>query len=101
MTLFEVVAKIPAGKVTTYGALGKATRLHQRYVGRLLHTNTNSEATPCHRVVFSTGALAPAYAFGGAAVQQEKLESEGVEFEHGRVNLKKCLWQPPVAESVK
>ena len=84
------IATIPPGKVTTYGRIAKYLLLPTpRLVGRILHTNPDNKKYPCHRVVFANGALAPAYAFGGATVQKEKLSAEGVVFVGEKVDLKK------------
>lgn len=86
---------VPAGKVTTYGAIGLYLGLRSpRMVGRALHLNPDNSLTPCHRVVFADGSLAPAFAFGGHQAQKEKLLAEGVEFVGEKVDLKRCLWSP-------
>ena len=90
--VLEYVAAVPAGKVTTYGRIAKDLFLPTpRLVGKILHSNPDSSKYPCHRVVFSDGKLAPAYAFGGAEVQREKLLAEGVQFKKDKVNLTTCL----------
>lgn len=76
--LFSLVALIPIGKVTTYGALAKKIGIHPRQVGYWLHQNKNPLAVPCHRVVNSKGKLAKSYAFGGLTQQAKKLQSEGL-----------------------
>ncbi len=92
--VFEAVKKIPAGKVSTYGAI--AMQLGKirggREVGWMLHSNDSREV-PCHRVVDRNGRLAPNFAFDGWREQRRKLEAEGVKFaDKMHVNLKKCLW---------
>lgn len=74
------VRKIPKGKVTTYGAIGKKLGMSPRVVGYALHANPDGSLTPCHRVVNRDGRVAPGYAFGGPGIQKEKLEEEGVKF---------------------
>ena len=79
--VYDIVAQIPKGKVTTYGCI--AMRLGNirlsRLVGNALHANTDPVNVPCHRVVNREGKLAPMYVFGGIDVQKERLENEGVE----------------------
>ncbi len=78
--VYEVVRKIPSGKVMTYGQVAEALGTKDaRRVGQALHANKDKN-TPCHRVVFKDGHLAPNYAFGGAEEQRKKLEFEGVKF---------------------
>ena len=94
--VFAVVARIPAGKVSTYGLVAAAAG-HPgaaRAVGRLLHTNDKPVVVPCHRVVFADGSTSPAFGFGGGDVQREWLEREGVTFNGDRVDMKKHLIAP-------
>lgn len=90
---YEIVTKIPKGRVATYGQLAKLTGIKSpRYVGYLLHRNPNPSKIPCHRVVNSRGELAKNYALGGVNAQKEKLYKDGVESKNNRVDLKKYLW---------
>lgn len=97
-TFFEQVSQlvqmVPAGKVTTYGAIAKALGTPDaRRVGQALHANPDGDVTPCHRVVFSDGRLAPGYAFGGPNEQMRRLQLEDISFlPDGRVDLKKHLF---------
>lgn len=79
--IYDVVRKIPKGKVMTYGQVAiLANVATPRIVGFALHVNADPEHIPCHRVVFANGALTPGYAFGGEEKQREKLQDEGVIF---------------------
>ncbi|MFZ5535213.1 MAG: MGMT family protein [Patescibacteria group bacterium] len=79
--VYRLVECVPPGYVTTYGALAKALNTKDaRRVGHALHANPDAEKTPCHRVVFTNGKLAPGYAFGGPKEQLRKLQLEGVVF---------------------
>ncbi len=95
LKIYEIVAMIPEGTVTTYGHI--AMRLGNirlsRVVGNALHQNPDPIKYPCHRVVNCEGKLAPMYVFGGIGVQREKLENEGVEVVDDTVDLKKYLWR--------
>lgn len=93
--VYEVVCRIPAGKVATYGQVAlMAGKLHgARVVGFALHQNPRPGVIPCHRVVFRDGRLSPSFAFGGEGAQRELLETEGVLFlADGAVDLSKCRW---------
>ena len=92
--VYAVVRTVPAGFVTTYGAIAKALGTRDsRRVGQALHANPDSAKTPCHRVVFSDGRLAPGYAFGGPNEQLRKLQLEGVVFApDGKVDMKSSLY---------
>ena len=99
--VYEVVKKIPKGKVMTYGQValrlrsgpaGSRINISPRFVGWALHALRHAQGSPrgftprgkpgvpCHRVVNKDGRLAPGYAFGGASEQKAKLLAEGVEF---------------------
>lgn len=91
-----MVAKIPEGKVATYGQIAKLTGLtNSRIIGFALHVNKDPISVPCHRVVNRFGNLAPGYAFGGADKQKKRLEKEGVKIDsENKVNLDTYLWVP-------
>ena len=102
--VYAVVRRIPCGMVATYGqvaALAGAPR-NARMVGYALHANPEPGVSPCHRVVFRDGSLAPGFAFGGPDEQRDLLEREGVVFvpptarpagDPGwRVDLDRCQW---------
>lgn len=93
--IYEVVKQIPAGCVASYGQIAALAGNPRgaRGVGFALHHNPEPGVTPCHRVVFKDGALAPAFAFGGEDRQRELLENEGVIFlPDGRVDFSACRW---------
>jgi len=94
--IYEVVKKIPQGRVMTYKQVSiLANVATPRVVGFALHVNRDPQNIPCHRVVFSNGKLTPGYAFGGEDVQREKLKNEGVVFtEKGMVDLSTSLYHP-------
>ncbi len=89
--IYEAVKKIPKGRVATYAQVAEMAgdKKMARAVGNALHKNPDPSTIPCHRVVNSKGELAGEYAFGGAWKQAEILESEGVEVQSGKVDLKK------------
>ena len=78
--VYALVSKIPKGKVTTYGAIGKKLHMSPRTVGTALHLNPYEGEVPCHRVVNREGRIAPGFAFGGINAQRQLLEKEGVIF---------------------
>lgn len=92
--IYEVVAKIPKGKVATYGqvALIAGNPRWSRVVGYALHANPDPERIPCHRVVDRFGSVSKAFAFGGENMQINLLKSEGVEITDGVVDLSFYQW---------
>ena len=92
--VYELVRKVPEGKVTTYGIIGKKLNMSPRVVGYALHANPDGTATPCHRFVNRDGRVALGYAFGGAGIQRNRLEEEGIKFkDETHVNLEKYLYE--------
>ncbi len=93
--IYEVVKRIPKGKVATYGQIARlAGNPHlSQIVGYALHVNPDPENIPCFRVVNRFGEVSSAFVFGGENAQIELLRADGVEVENGKVDLKKYLWQ--------
>ena len=99
--VYQVVRSIPCGKVANYGQIARmiGEPRKSRFVGFAMHGNPDpwdaetSTGTPCHRVVFKDGSLAPGFAFGGPDEQRRRLEREGVAFtSDGRVDMAACQW---------
>ena len=92
--VYELVRKIPKGKVSTYGEIAKAmgSVRYSRAVGYALHSNPYFGEVPCHRVVNRFGELAKSFAFGSVEVQKNLLEKEGVVVKDYAVDLKKYLF---------
>jgi methylated-DNA-protein-cysteine methyltransferase-like protein len=72
--VFKIVAKIPKGKVTTYGAIAEVCGIKSsaRTVGWALNSAKNS-SLPCHRVVNRYGALTGKIHFGDINLMQDLL----------------------------
>ena len=87
--LYELLTRIPRGKVTTYGCLAKAlgNKSWARAVGNILHENPDGDRYPCYKVVNGKGELSLAYAFGGIAEQQKRIEADGIEVTNGKIDL--------------
>lgn len=97
--VFEVVRRIPRGKVATYGQVARliGSPRSARYVGYALRANpapgTDPNCIPCHRVIFKDGGLCKSFAFGGPDEQRAMLEAEGVTFtDNEHVDLSTCQW---------
>lgn len=76
--VYDLLLKIPPGKVSTYGDLARAlgNPSASRMVGRILGRNPNPIKVPCHRIVMSDGRVG-GYAYG-IAKKRQLLENEGV-----------------------
>lgn len=94
--VWEVVALIPRGRVTTYGDIAEYLSLRSaaRTVGWALNAAAAS-GLPAHRVVNRFGALSGRIHFGGPHVMEDLLRNEGVTFdEDGNVNIDRHRWRP-------
>ena len=94
--VYEVVKKVPLGKVATYGQIARLTGNPRmsRQVGWALHVNPEPYVTPCHRVVNREGKLSGAFAFGGMDIQRKLLLEEGIQFvDDETVDLGRFLWE--------
>jgi len=96
--VYEVVKRIPAGRVTSYGAIARylGTTRSARMVGWAMNCcHTQPEIIPAHRVVNRNGLLTGKHFFGGENVMQELLESEGLVIEDDQIiNFKERFWDP-------
>lgn len=93
--VYEVVERIPSGKVTTYGAIAKSLGMKNgaRVVGWAMNGATDPKI-PCHRVINSKGELSGRKFFASEDFMEELLTSEGVEVKNNKVDLSKYFWQP-------
>ncbi len=98
--VYEIVRKIPEGKVSTYGYIARAAGLASaaRTVGWALNAVAGRTDIPCHRVVNRMGELTGKRHFETPFLMRELLESEGVEFNDDSVNLEKHLWVPEIID---
>jgi len=94
--VYNLVKKIPRGRVTTYGALAKAIRLKggARAAGHAMAACYSGEGIPWHRVVNAKGEVSYTLSRnGGDALQRRLLEKEGVEFDNrNRFDLERFRW---------
>jgi methylated-DNA-[protein]-cysteine S-methyltransferase len=83
--VYELVAKVPKGKVVTYSELARAVGrpTASRAIGQILNKNPNPVVVPCHRVVKSNGNVG-GYALGTAR-KLSLLEDEGVRVSEGKI----------------
>ena len=95
--IYEVVSKIPEGRVATYGQIAFLAGLPRaaRMVGYALHSLPSNSAIPWHRVINSRGQISHLPDPLIMEVQKQLLINEGIEFnsEH-KVVLKNFLWMP-------
>ncbi len=98
--MYRVVAKVPRGKVVTYGQVAailgvpraaRAVGTALRYLPRSLHRKI-----PWQRVINAQGGISLRGDVIRAEEQRWLLEDEGVVFDrHGKVDLKTYRWRGP------
>lgn len=92
-----MVRRIPAGRVTSYGAVAALAGSPRaaRGVGAVLNALTPDRAVPWWRVVNRAGLLTIPAELGLRALQRRLLEEEGVTFlPSGAVDLERHAWEP-------
>jgi methylated-DNA-protein-cysteine methyltransferase-like protein len=92
----KLIRSIPDGNVATYGQIADyaGNPKAAREVAYILHSSSDKEKLPWHRVINSKGgiSLKPGR---GYELQKKMLEDEGVVFgDEGRVDLVRFRWQP-------
>lgn len=95
--VYEVVKLIPAGRVTSYGAIANflGTTGSARMVGWAMNNASKMEDVPAHRVVNRNGLLTGKHHFPGTRLMQQLLEAEGVQVKEDKiVNFSKHFWDP-------
>jgi len=95
--VYYVTCQIPAGRVTTYGAIADYLALGSaRMVGWALNNcNLGGYAIPAHRVINRLGELTGRNNFSTPTIMQELLENEGIEVQNDRVvKFKELFWHP-------
>lgn len=93
---YDVVRRIPEGRVTTYGAVASlaARDGRARQVGYAMAALPHGTDVPWHRVINARGEISPRGGGSpGGLIQRQRLEGEGVTFDHhGRVDLDTFGW---------
>ena len=103
--VYDIVRRIPRGKVTTYGAIAAALGLKSgaRLVGYALnHIPLEQRAeVPAHRVVNRSGLLTGKMHFETPFAMRERLEAEGITFSGDGVDMSKHLWKPRIQTQIE
>jgi methylated-DNA-protein-cysteine methyltransferase related protein len=94
--IYQIVRLIPAGRVTSYGAIAEYLGLKSgaRFVGWAMNACHADPSIPAHRVVNSQGLLTGKFYFGEDKMQK-LLENEGVKIKNDKVvDFKNLVWKP-------
>ncbi len=98
--IYDVVRRIPVGKVLTYGQVAELAGLYgkARLAGYALFRVELESDIPWQRVVNAKGEISYSEArCGGDYLQKTLLEQEGIKFKvNNCIDLKKYRWQPPL-----
>jgi methylated-DNA-protein-cysteine methyltransferase-like protein len=97
--IYDVIARIPRGRVATYGQVAELAGLPRqaRRVGYALAALPGTRDVPWHRVVNAAGTISPRAEPHYETVQRVLLEREGVRFDAaGRIALERQRWKPAV-----
>ena len=84
--VFDVVERVPPGRVTTYGTIGGLLGIGPRRAARAL--SSGGGAVPWWRVLRADGTVAEPV----RVRQLELLAAEGVPVRNGRVDLAAVAW---------
>lgn len=90
-----IIKSIPPGKVATYGQIAAlaGNRFAARQVVRVLHSLSEREGLPWHRVVNAKGIISLPLG-SGYELQKRLLTEEGVVFgKDGRIDFTVYLWK--------
>ncbi len=95
--VYALVARIPPGRVMTYGQVALALGLPRaaRQVGGALHLLPADTPVPWHRVVNHRGGISPRWNEAGRWEQAARLRAEGVAVDDGlHLDLARYRWWP-------
>lgn len=96
--IYNLLRRVPKGKVTTYKALANAMGTNAyRVIGHYMKTNPHAPQVPCHRVVKSDGTIGGFNGMvKGSEIERkiEMLKDEGIEFEGDKIKdfEKRMFW---------
>ncbi len=102
---YELVLRIPAGRVMSYGLVAKVLGIgyDARAIGNIMYATPNEDGRniPWHRVINAQGVCSTAGLTSPPDLQQRLLEGEGIAFnDKGKCDLEKYLWTPPEYKTV-
>ncbi|UCE25916.1 MAG: MGMT family protein [Candidatus Zixiibacteriota bacterium] len=92
----KIIRKVPKGKVATYGQIAALAGNPRaaRQVVRVLHSCSDTDKLPWHRIVNGKGGISLPRG-RGYELQRAMLKQEGVKFlDSGLIDLDRHLWAP-------
>ena len=100
--VYAIARQIPAGRITSYGAIAKCIGSPQsaRMVGWAMNASHNRRDVPAHRVVNRKGLLTGKHHFEGTNLMQQLLENEGIVVIENQIqNFEEIFWDPSNTKS--
>lgn len=94
--VYEMLRKIPSGKITTYGEIARALGdiRAARAVGRIVALNKWPDIIPCYKVIHSDSRIGKYSGPGGYERKKELLMNEGIDIANDKVvRLERFLWR--------
>lgn len=100
--IIDVVKRIPAGKVSSYGRVAEIAGIPRgaRLVGRVLGQLPDGSDVPWHRVLNAAGKIHHPTDSEGGRTQVNRLRDEGVVIIAGKVNMRTFAWQNSLDEAL-
>jgi len=95
--IFEVIRRIPRGRVATYGQIAELAGIpgQPRRIGYALSALPANSGIPWHRVINAQGRISFPPRSGHERLQRRLLKQEGIIFDGtARINLSLFRWQP-------
>lgn len=95
--VYEVVRKIPEGRVTSYGAIAEflSRKGAARTVGYAMNHAHSHTDVPAHRVVNRNGLLTGKHHFSPPGLMQQLLENEGIVVINDQIqDFDNLFWKP-------
>ncbi len=95
--VLAIVAKIPKGRLASYGQIAMLAGFPRRprQVGMVLRGLPEDTRLPWHRVVNNQGYVPSKGRWWGAMVQIERIRDEGIEVSNdGTLDLETHRWKP-------
>lgn len=94
--IWNVVRRIPKGKVSTYGRIADICGLigQSRLVGYAMHALPRDTKVPWYRVINAQGRISFPEHSEAFRIQKRFLKSEGIIFTQGKVDFMRFGWPP-------
>ncbi|MGI9233387.1 MAG: MGMT family protein [Woeseiaceae bacterium] len=98
--IWDTILDIPEGNVASYGQIAEIAGIPRgaRQVAYALRHVPKDMELPWHRIISASGKSAFDPASRHFRMQCDRLISEGVEVNNGKVNMKVYRWEPELDE---